>query len=426
MSTAENFFLPDGYVSRPKPDYFDDSANLASTVVHQPDVYAFADWLLRVAGRDTALDIGCGSGRKLLALSAKRRIGLDYEANIRTCRAQAPGETWIELDLEHGGLPHVPGLEPEKTVVICSDVIEHLIDPSKLLGLLAQLYAMGAIVLVSTPARTRARGEAHTGPPGNAAHVREWDLAELERLLEAHGLPPAFGGYTLNNTRKRRKNTILTIHDRRIDEALRAATAVRAPLALIQAEVHGPATVVQIAALEREGVEIQIADPAAPAGPDALALAHPGRWIMLLEAGEIPCSPWEGKDLRSALSIVEAAGAEAVLLSTLDMASARASSLQPGTPEPFAFAPFAESYARPRIWRRRPPDGNGAPLDVFPYAFHCRSYGGAGVVRSVLQRVASLVTWQDNQTYGDGFYADYLVERLSDVAATRAQFLARV
>jgi hypothetical protein len=40
--------------------------------------------------------------------------------------------------------------------------------------------------------------------------------------------------------------------------------------------------------------------------------------------------------------------------------------------------------------------------------------------------VASLVTWQDNQTYGDGFYADYLVERLSDVAATRAQFLARV
>lgn len=426
MSTAENFFLPDGYVSRPKPDYFDDAGNLASAVVHQPDVYAFADWLLRVSNRRTALDIGCGSGRKLLALAAARRIGLDYEANIRTCRAHSPGETWIELDLEHGDLPHIPDLEPEKTVVVCSDVIEHLVDPAKLLALLVRLYDMGAIVLVSTPARTRARGEAHMGPPGNAAHVREWDLPELERLLDAHGLRPTFGGYTLNNTRKRRKNTILTIHDRRLNDAMRAPAQVRAPLALIQAEVHGPATVVQIAALEREGVEIQIVDQNAQAGADTIAQAHPGRWIMLLEAGEIPCSPWEGVDLRSALSIAEAAGAEAVLLSTLDMAGARASSLRPGTPEPFAFAPFSEGYTRPRLWRRQPPVGDSVPLELFPYAFHCRSYAGAGMTRVLLQRIANLVTWQENHSYGDGFYADFLVERLSDVAATRDQFLARL
>ena len=426
MSTAENFFLPDGYVSRPKPDYFDDAGNLASDVVHQPDVYAFADWLLRVSERRTALDIGCGSGRKLLALAATRRIGLDYEANIRTCRAHSPGETWIELDLEHGDLPHIPNLEPERTVVVCSDVIEHLIYPAKLLALLARLYDMGAIVLISTPARTRARGGAHMGPPGNAAHVREWDLPELERLLDAHGLRPTFAGYTLNNTRKRRKNTILTIHDRRLNDAMRAPPPIRAPLALIQAEVHGPATVVQIAALEREGVEIQIVDQNAEAGADAIAQAHRGRWIMLLEAGEIPCSPWVGIDLRSALSIAEATGAEAVLLSTLEMASARASSLRPGTPKPFAFAPFAEGYARARMWRIEPPEGDSAPFELFPYAFHCRSYAGAGITRVLLQRIANLLTWQENYSYGEGFYADFLVERLSDVAATRDQFLARL
>jgi SAM-dependent methyltransferase len=426
MSASKDLFLPDGYVSRPKPNYFDDAGNLSGTIVHQPDVYAFADWLLRVSRRGTALDIGCGSARKLLALGAKRRIGLDYEANIRTCRAHSPAETWIELDLELGDLPDIPDLDPEKTVVVCSDVIEHLIDPAKLLGLLARLYEMGAIVLISTPARTRARGAEHMGPPSNAAHVREWDLPELERLLDAHGLPPTFAGYTLNNTRKRRKNTILTIHDRHVNAAVTAPAAIRPPLALINGEVHGPATAVQIAVLERQGVEIQSVGTEPRVDASILAEAHAGRWVMQLDAGEIPCSPWEGISLRSALGIVEATGAEAVPMSQLEMAVLPASSLKLATLEPFAFAATAQDHTHPRILRASAKDSAGGQPQIFAYAFHCCNYAGAGTMRAARQRVAHIMSWQDVPRYGPGFYADYLAERLSDVAITRDAFLGRL
>lgn len=427
MSSRERFFLPDGYTSRARPEYFDDAHNLASKIVHQPDVYALADYLLRVSGRRTVIDIGCGSGRKLLALAAGRRIGLDYKANIETCRAHAPQETWIEVDLERGELPADSDLAADDAIVICSDVIEHLVDPGNLLGILASLYEKGAIVLVSTPARARARGPDDMGPPGNPAHVREWALSELELLVEAWGLPATFAGYTLNNTRKRKKNTILTVHDRAMNEALRTPTRNRPPLALISGESHGPATVVQIAALERQAVEVQIVAPEVMLTAGAIAKENEGRWIIALGAGEIPGSPWDDLNLRSAFAAIEATGAEAVAFSVLEMAKARASSRPTLNPEPFVFASEADSYARIRAWRQGKETGSFfAGLKRWPYTLHCRSYGGAGLSRSLRQQLGSWLAWQEPAHYVAGFHADYLVERLSDVAATRKQFLARL
>jgi 2-polyprenyl-3-methyl-5-hydroxy-6-metoxy-1,4-benzoquinol methylase len=426
MSSRDSFFLPDGYTSREVPAFFDDAPNLSSKVVHQPDVYAFADYLLRVSGRRTVIDIGCGSGRKLLALSAGKRIGLDYRANIQTCRAAFPQETWVEVDLERGGLPPIGDLDASDAVVVCSDVVEHLVNPENLLDMLARLYEQRAIVLVSTPARTRARGADHMGPPGNPAHVREWSLLELERLLEAWGLPATFAGYTLNNTRKRRKHTILTVHDLGVNEALRTPAKIRPPLARISGDNHGPTTVVQIAALEREGVDVEIV------GPDAVDSAasetDESRWIMALEPGEIPGSPWEDLNLRAAFAVIEASGAQAVAFAMLEMAKPRASSQTPLVPEPFAFAQPAESYARIRAWRQGRVTGDlpAVARKRWPYTLHCRSYGAAGASRAVLQQLAGWVRWQETPQYAAGFHADYLVERLSDVAATRKQFLARL
>lgn len=181
--TASEWHLPAGYVSRPTPEYFDDAPNLEGDVVYQPDVYALAEYLIAATGRRTVLDIGCGSARKLLAIAAPRRIGLDFEANIRTCRAHTPDGIWVELDLERGRLPALPDFDARDAVVVNSDVIEHLVDPSNLVEVLGGLHAAGAIVLLSTPDRPRSRGAGHMGPPGNKAHVREWALAELTSLL---------------------------------------------------------------------------------------------------------------------------------------------------------------------------------------------------------------------------------------------------
>ena len=102
---ANAWHLPPRYVSRDRPKYFDDAPNLNGDTVYQPDVYAFAEYLLEATGRSTVLDVGCGSARKLLAIRAGRRIGLDFEANIRTCRSHSPTGTWIEVDLERGAFP---------------------------------------------------------------------------------------------------------------------------------------------------------------------------------------------------------------------------------------------------------------------------------------------------------------------------------
>jgi SAM-dependent methyltransferase len=427
MSSIDTFFLPDGYKSRASPKYFDDAPNLAGKVVHQQDVYAFADYLLRVSGRNTVVDVGCGSGRKLLAVGAAHRIGLDYLSNIETCRTRFPQETWIEVDLERGELPAMPDVAPADAVVVCSDVIEHLVDPRKLLDLLASLYEQKAIVLISTPSRTRARGADHMGPPGNPAHVREWALSELELLLDASGLRVTFGGYTYNNTRRWKKNTILTVHDLAMNEALRSPGKIRPPLALIGGESHGPATVVQIAALEREGVEVRIVAPEEMLTSGPIAQENEGRWIIALDPGEIPGSPWEDMNLRSAFAAIEATGAQAVAFSMLEMASARASSRPTATSEPFVFASSPETYSRIRAWRQGKETGSFiAGLKRLPYSLPCRSYEGAGKVRALRQQVGAWLTWSETPLYGAGFHADYLVERLSDVAATRDQFLARL
>ncbi|MFC1791945.1 hypothetical protein ACFL0I_05750, partial [Gemmatimonadota bacterium] len=43
-------------------------------------------------------------------------------------------------------------------------------------------------VLLSTPERDLRRGPDDMGPPGNPAHIREWNQEELRQYLESQGL----------------------------------------------------------------------------------------------------------------------------------------------------------------------------------------------------------------------------------------------
>jgi hypothetical protein len=71
-------------------------------------------------------------------------------------------------------------------LVICSDVIEHVVDPDVLLGYLRTCTGSGGLVILSTPERHRLRGRNCIRSP-NPAHVREWSFGELRRYLEARG-----------------------------------------------------------------------------------------------------------------------------------------------------------------------------------------------------------------------------------------------
>lgn len=212
------FNIKHGYVENPVAYFLDDPKPAAddpsATITFQPDVYTFAETIAALLsdGGDngvTVYDVGCGWADKLAAMNASSPrnyyVGIDYGANIEHCKeTYGPQEDgsgdwgdWIESDLEVG-LPKLPVLT-ERKVIICSDVIEHLDNPSPLLRDLASID--GAIVIISTPERDIQHGYAHMGPSPNLCHVREWNAEELHGYLASCGLKLLHHGMTRGNNR---------------------------------------------------------------------------------------------------------------------------------------------------------------------------------------------------------------------------------
>lgn len=205
---AENYFLRPGYVSRAQPKYFLDDGG---DVIWQPDVYAEAFQLGRRLGATTIVDVGCGDGRKLAAMYPRFQIiGIDFGPNLHACRARYPFGTWLEHDLEDAATPLPLSPDPDEPfLIVCSDVIEHLVRPEVLLEKLGAIFERSVGLVLSTPERELTWGLDHLGPPPNEAHVREWSLEELALLLQEHGLTAGEIGLTRSNTLTNQPHTIL-------------------------------------------------------------------------------------------------------------------------------------------------------------------------------------------------------------------------
>lgn len=189
------FEIKASYRENPKPCYFLDDVTDVRGIVFQPDVYTFAELLAEVAGLPSIVDVGCGYGGKLAAIHDRHPdwcfLGVDYGANLEHCRALYPWGDWLEQDLEAiGG----SAIDAHASVLICSDVIEHLADPRPLV---AALRGSGAeLIVLSTPERDVQYGYDHEGPPPNLCHIREWSAGELKAFLEGEGLRVRHVGLT--------------------------------------------------------------------------------------------------------------------------------------------------------------------------------------------------------------------------------------
>lgn len=206
-----NYGLPTDYEARLQPQYFNDV--LADAHLWQSDVYRAAALLARKAHAPRLVDIGCGRATKLLTYADEFKIiGLDYGANIEYCREVAPDEQWIPVNLE---AEIVPAETFWGSVVICADVIEHLINPSALIQTLKNACQTAAYVLVSTPDRERLYSGEQNGPPDNLAHVREWTRQELWTWFKDEGLPVVWSGWTVSfDNQPDRVNTSLIVLSR--------------------------------------------------------------------------------------------------------------------------------------------------------------------------------------------------------------------
>ncbi|MFN0029669.1 MAG: class I SAM-dependent methyltransferase [Acidimicrobiales bacterium] len=193
MTDNSKYFMPVGYKERLCPAYFDDSDDPAD--VWQPDVYLVAGTLADRLGATAIVDVGCGRAAKLLPLADTAPIiGIDYGANVRDCMLEHPEHRWIECDLEHS--IDWTAAVPDGSIVVCSDVIEHLVDPNNLLTGLCSVLERVQAVVISTPDRDATHGPNHMGPPPHEAHVREWSHPEFTELLLSRGVEIWASGLT--------------------------------------------------------------------------------------------------------------------------------------------------------------------------------------------------------------------------------------
>lgn len=199
--------LPTGYVENLEPKAFIDDQQ---AVEWQPDVLSFAASLAHAAGATTLVDLGCGHGRKLIPLANDFNvIGLDLP-NVTTGLSKVDNVTWIGHDLASHPLPAKAVIAG--SLVVCSDVIEHIVDVERLQDRFWQVLRGGAhCVVISTPDRSCYYPDDHLGPPRNPTHVREWTLIELTALMSSWGFTVEGASHTRSHSGAPDKSTSLLV-----------------------------------------------------------------------------------------------------------------------------------------------------------------------------------------------------------------------
>ncbi|GAC1322445.1 MAG: hypothetical protein NVSMB25_17600 [Thermoleophilaceae bacterium] len=216
-----------GYAHRPAPEYFVDLVEERDGVVWQPEVYPEAARIARRLGSTRVIDIGPGSGSKLARLYPEfELIGLDFGPNLQMCRERYPFGSWRQHDLDTEDALPVSAEELRGSIVVCSDVIEHLVRPERLLSKLRVALDHADAILLSTPERDRTRGEGHFGPPPHFCHVREWNISELGELLGEWGFKHGDLGLTRSNNLHPGMDTILAVLYRDAEIDARASGTV--------------------------------------------------------------------------------------------------------------------------------------------------------------------------------------------------------
>jgi SAM-dependent methyltransferase len=137
----------------------------------------------------TLLDIGSGQGQ--FALDFQRNHphvavwGVEYSGEgVRRGQAAAEREGVPARFLQRDLLKPVTldQGQPAATHAVCSEVLEHVEDPTTLMRNAISLLAPGAKVVVTVPGGPRSAFDKHIG------HFRHFDAASLRRVLEDAGL----------------------------------------------------------------------------------------------------------------------------------------------------------------------------------------------------------------------------------------------
>ncbi|MCA8969604.1 MAG: class I SAM-dependent methyltransferase [Planctomycetes bacterium] len=158
---------------------------IESSMRFQHDVYRLAlDCAERMGSGLRIADVGCGypSKAKLLQPFARTLTCFDQPTLESIVRRDFPTFDFVSIDLQEP-----LELDARFDLIVCADVIEHLVDPDPCLAFLRKCLSEHGILILSTPERDIVRGH-DCMTSDKVDHVREWNSEEFARYVQSHGL----------------------------------------------------------------------------------------------------------------------------------------------------------------------------------------------------------------------------------------------
>lgn len=192
MDTKQNYFIKESYISNTRlltrevesGEYWTPT-RLKNSARFQYHVYERCRELILSRNLKSVMEVGCGPAtkvRELIAPICDDITLLDQPTLEEVVRGVLPRASFHGVDLEVPGL----ALGRKFDLIICSDVIEHLMNPNACLQFIKRHMVPGGLAVISTPERDYLRGPDCRYSP-KPEHVREWNRIELGQYLENMG-----------------------------------------------------------------------------------------------------------------------------------------------------------------------------------------------------------------------------------------------
>jgi len=199
----KNYFIKKGYIPNKIPENVNiqewEGLKLSQkTYYYQYYTYLICRKLTKKFKLKSILDVGCRDANKLMKLIypiCNEVYGVDKEKYfIDLCKKKYKNPNFFVDDVENPKLK----INKKFELIICSDIIEHLINPDKLIDYVKKYANINSIVVVSTPERDLRYGKS-CNKPNLEGHIREWNSTEFKNYLENMGFEIIYQKFIYNS-----------------------------------------------------------------------------------------------------------------------------------------------------------------------------------------------------------------------------------